>query len=84
MLNSRLDPSQKFEMWAAQILSYNVSLHNTTSHMSKDQLRTQLEVVLDEELRTIAMEEKLTLVTDLWKWMGKIRDIDNHRQVDRK
>jgi len=52
--------------------------------MSKDQLRTQLEVVLDEELRTIAMEEKLTLVTDLWKWMGKIRDIDNHRQVDRK
>ena len=84
MLNSRLDPSQKFETWAAQILSYNVSLRNTTSHMSEDQLRTQLEAALDEELRAIATEEKLTLVTDLRKWMGKIRDIDNRRQLDRK
>ena len=84
MLNLQLDPSQKFEMWATQILSYNISLHNTTSHMSEDQLRTQLEAALDKELHAIATEEKLTLVTDLQKWMGKIRDIDNHRQLDRK
>ncbi|KAH9024699.1 hypothetical protein EDB85DRAFT_1870020 [Lactarius pseudohatsudake] len=84
MLNSRLDPSQKFDVWAAQILSYNVSLRNTKSHMTDDQLRTQLETALDEELRIIATDENINAETDLRKWMGKIRNVDNRRQNERK
>ncbi|KAH9014625.1 hypothetical protein EDB85DRAFT_1899126 [Lactarius pseudohatsudake] len=84
MLNSRLDPSQKFDVWAAQILSYNVSLRNTKSHMTDDQLRTQLETALDEELRIIATDENINVETDLRKWMAKIRNVDNRRQNERK
>ncbi|KAH9015035.1 hypothetical protein EDB83DRAFT_2529122 [Lactarius deliciosus] len=84
MLNSRLDPSQKFDTWAAQILSYNVSLRNTKSHMTDDQLRTQLETALDEELRIITTDENINTETDLRKWMAKIRNVDNRRQNERK
>lgn len=84
MPNSRLDPSQKFETWAAQILSHNVSLRNTTSHMNESQLRTQLEAALDEELRAMATEQNIDTETDLRLWMTKIGDIDNRRQLDRK
>lgn len=50
MSNACLDPSKPFKPWAAQILSHNISLHSTTSHMMDAQLHTQLEAALDEEL----------------------------------
>ncbi|KAH9009482.1 hypothetical protein EDB85DRAFT_2162677 [Lactarius pseudohatsudake] len=84
MLNSRLDPSQRFDAWSDQILSYNVSLRNTTSHMSDAQLRIQLEAALDEELRTMATDEKLNEIADFHEWMSKLTRIDNRRQTERK
>lgn len=50
MLNTHLNPSQHFQPWAAQILSHNISLQNTPSHMTNAQLCTQLEAALDKEL----------------------------------
>ena len=84
MLNTRLSPSQRFQPWAAQILSHNVSLRNTQSHMTDAQLRTQLEAALDEELRALAAEEGCDDISGLREWMLKVTDIDNRRQRERK
>ena len=55
MLGTHLDPAKhRFETWAAQIMSHNVSLRNTPLFMTDDRLRTQLEIMLDVELQTLA------------------------------
>lgn len=84
MLNTRLTPSQRFQLWADQILSHNVSLRNTPSYMTDSQLHTQLEAALDEELRALAAEEGLDDITVLHNWMTKVTDIDNCWQHERK
>ena len=66
MLGTHLDPTkQRFEAWAAQILSHNVSLRTTKSHMTDEALRRQMEIMLDEELRTLACEAKVSEITSL-------------------
>lgn len=85
MLGTPLNPrTQKFEAWAAQVLSHNVSLRNTNSHMTDEKLRMQLEIMLDEELRTLASESGVATITELRPWMNKIKEIDNRRQIDLK
>ena len=85
MLGTHLDPQkQKFETWAANILSHNVSLCNTKSHMNDDGLRRQMEIILDEELRTLASEAKVLEITNLRDWMNKVKEIDNCQQIDLK
>ena len=85
MLGNHLDPTkQTFEAWAAQILSHNVSLRKTKSHMTDEALRRQLEIMLDEELRTLACETNVAEITNLRDWMGKVKELDNRRQIDLK
>ncbi|KAF8258264.1 hypothetical protein EI94DRAFT_1708158 [Lactarius quietus] len=38
MMNSQLNPLQKFETWAAEVMAHNISLWNTLTHLSDDQL----------------------------------------------
>jgi hypothetical protein len=49
--------------------------------MSDERLRTQLEVMLDEELRTLASEEKVSDIKELRPWMNRIKELDNCRQI---
>ena len=85
MLGTHLDPAKHhFETWAAQIMSHNVSLHNTPSFMTDDRLCTQLEIMLDVELQTLACSQKVSEITDLHKWMTQIKEIDNQRQIHLK
>ena len=85
MLGMHLDPTKHtFETWAAQILSHNVSLRGTKSHMTNEALRQQLEIMLDEELRTLACETTVAEIVTLKDWMAKIKELDNRRQIDLK
>ena len=85
MLGSHLDPArQTFEAWASQILSHNVSLRKTKSHMTEEALRRQLEIMLDEELRTLACEANVAEIAGLREWMTKVKELDNRRQIDLK
>ena len=85
MLGTHLDPAKhRFETWAAQIMSHNVSLRNTPLFMTDDRLRTQLEIMLDVELQTLARSQKVSEITDLHKWMTQIKEIDNQRQIHLK
>ena len=85
MLGKHLDPAKStFEAWAAQILSHNVSLRGTKSHMTDKALRRQLEIMLDEELRTLACEANVAEIVTLKDWMAKVKELDNRRQIDLK
>ena len=85
MLGTRLDPKvHRFETWAAQIMSHNVSLRNTPSFLTDDQLRSQLDIMMDAELQTLARSQSVSEIKDLHKWMSKIKKIDNERQINLK
>lgn len=78
MLGTCLDPNRhKFETWANQVMSHNVMLWGTRSHMTDNQLQVQLNIMLDIELQTLATVEDMTEITDLHKWMTCINEIDN-------
>jgi hypothetical protein len=79
---SRLVPPRTFDDWASRILSLNVSLRNTPSHLTKAEVRKQLDVALDNELRTLAKDNKLNVITDLQEWMDQVCSIDNRRKFD--
>jgi hypothetical protein len=83
MLGSHLDPEkQKFEPWAAKIMSHNLVLKNTTSHMSDDALQKQLEIMLDQDLHILASKSDLLKITELRPWMSKIKELDNCCQIE--
>jgi hypothetical protein len=82
ILNSCLRPPQRFEDWADQILSNNVSLQNTASHMNDEQLRIQLMAALDDELHTLVTDNNISEVSDLRNWMTEVCKLDNKRQFD--
>ena len=85
MLGAHLDPTkQTIEAWASQIPSHNVSLCKTKSHMTEEALHHQLEIMLDEELCTFACEANVAEISGLRDWMTKVKELDNHRQIDLK
>jgi hypothetical protein len=85
MISTRLDlTKQTFADWSSQILSHNICLRNYPAHMDEKALRTQLYVMLDEELRILSSETKISEITELRPWMAKIKEIDTHRQVELK
>ena len=85
MLGTHLNPDiHRFETWAAQIMAHNVSLRETSSFMTDEALRTQLEIMLDTDLQITAHEEKADEITDLQEWMTRITEIDNKRQKEMK
>ena len=85
MLGMRLDPKiHHFETWAAQIMSHNVSLRNTPSFLTDNQLRSQLDIMLDAELQMLARSQSVSDIKDLHKWMTKIKKIDNEHQIHLK
>jgi hypothetical protein len=81
---SRLVPPGSFDDWASKILSLNVSLRNTPSHLTEPEIRKQLDVALDVELRTLAKDNKLNDITDLQDWMDQVRSLDNRRKFERE
>ena len=85
MLGTHLDPKiHCFESWAAQIMSHNVSLRNTNSFLTNDQLQSQLDIMMDVELQTLAQSQGVSKIKDLHKWMSKIKKIDTERQINLK
>ena len=85
MLSTRLNPKlHRFKTWAAQIMSHNVSLRNTPSFLTDEQLRSQLDIMLDAELQTLARSQSVSDIKDLHKWMTKIKKIDNKCQIHLK
>ena len=43
-----------------------------------------MEIMLDEELRTLACEAKVSEITSLRDWMNKVKELDDRRQIDLK
>ena len=85
MLGTCLDPKlHHFETWAAQIMLHNISLQNTPSFLTDEQLRLQLDIMLDAELQTLAQSQSVSDIKDLHKWMTKIKKIDNECQIHLK
>jgi len=84
MLSSQLNPSKCFDIWADEIMMLNVSLCNTSSHMSESQLRIQIDTALDEDLCAVITEEGLSSVAGFYDWMAKITMIDNCCQLECK
>lgn len=85
MLGTHLDPAKhRFESWASQIMSHNISLRNTLSFLTDDKMRTQLEIMLDVELQTLAHAQKVSEITDLHDWMEAIEEVDNQHQIHLK
>ena len=73
MLRTHMDPDKhKFETWSAQILAHNTTLRNTDSHMTNEQLRSQLEIMLDKDLWNLAIEAKATEIKELKPWINRI------------
>ena len=73
-----------FESWATQIMTHNVSLRNTNSFMTNNQLRLQLHIMMDLELQTFAQSQGASEIKDLHKWMTKIKKINNECQINLK
>ena len=66
MLSTHLDlECTWFKPWAAQIMAHNISLHNTKSFMTDEQLQVQLEIMLDPELQIMAHKKKTNEINDL-------------------
>ena len=66
MLGTHLDPDKhKFERWVAQILAHNTTLQNTNSHMTNEQLQSQLEIMLNEDLQNLTIKAKATEIKEL-------------------
>ncbi|KAF8272750.1 hypothetical protein EI94DRAFT_1697140 [Lactarius quietus] len=84
LMNSRLNLLQKFKTWAGEVMSHNVSLRNTPSHLSDAQIHDQLTVAIDPELCTLATGANLAKVMDLHQWMAQIKVINDRRQFDRQ
>ena len=85
MLGTHLDPKlHHFETWAAQIMLHNISLRNTPSFLTDEQLHSQLDIMLDAELQTLAQSQSVSDIKDLHKWMTKIKKIDNECQIHLK
>ena len=83
MLGTPLDlEKQRFETWAAQIQSYHVSLRNTSSHMTDDKLRLQLEILIDQDLHDMATAAGANTLTELRPWMAKLKQLDIKRQAE--
>ena len=83
MLGTPLNPEkQHFETWAAQVQSYNVSLRNTSSHMTDDKLRLQLEILIDQDLRDMATAAGANTLTELRPWIAKLKQLDIKRQME--
>ena len=73
MLRTHLDPERtRFEPWAAQIMAHNISLRDTKSFMTDEQLQVQLEIMLDPELQITAHEKKTDEINDLQEWMTRV------------
>ena len=54
-----LDPTKEtFETWVRRMQIFNITLRGSPKHFSETQLRSQLAANLDEELRTMAKDEK--------------------------
>ena len=85
MLGTHLDPDKhKFETWSAQILAHNTTLRNTDSHMTDEKLHSQMAIMLDEDLRNLAIETKASEIKELKPWMNRIRELDTRRQSERQ
>ncbi|KAF8269461.1 hypothetical protein EI94DRAFT_1799256 [Lactarius quietus] len=78
MMNSQLNPLQKFETWAAEVMAHNVSLWNTLSHLSDNQLQSQLAVAIDQELRTSVMGADVSEITDIHEWVTHMKKINDN------
>jgi hypothetical protein len=83
MLSLRLElDKEKFENWVVKIQKLNVTLRGTTSYCDDDELRAQLTLILDPELRSKA--SKTGPHKDLSTWIEAVTEIDCERQQDKK
>ena len=83
MLSHRLEPDkEKFENWVVKVQKLNVALRGTTSYCDDDELRAQLTLNIDPELRSKAA--KTGPHKDLSSWIEAVTEIDRERQQDKK
>lgn len=84
MLGTHLDPKiHCFETWAAQIMSHNISLQNTPSFLTDDQLQSQLDIMMDAELQTLAQSQSISEIKDLHNGRQKPWAVPDHQFAHR-
>ena len=83
MLGTLLDPKKQcFETWAAQLQSYNVSLQNTSSHMTDDKLHLHMEILINQDLHDRATAAGANVLMELHPWMADLKQLDIKHQSD--
>jgi len=82
-MRARLDPRRSsFEDWSTEVQIINDALTGTTSFLTEDQMRRQLESNIDEDLRWLLRKGKVNAVTDFAEWLEAVSEIDHDRQID--
>ena len=83
IMRARLDPRRSsFEDWSTEVQIINDALTGTTSFLTEDQMRRQLESNIDEDLRWLLRKGKVNAVTDFAEWLEAVSEIDHDRQID--
>jgi hypothetical protein len=73
-----------FWEWAVRMRGLNALLRDTASHLTDDTLRNQLDANLDTALSLACDDEKVYETTELEKWLGLVKDIDEMKRRERQ
>lgn len=68
--------------WAVEIQSTNALLYDTTSLVSEDALRNQIEASHHAELTTLCQNNQVDDIQDFHTWLEAVRQVDDKRQRD--
>ena len=68
--------NMKFWDWCQEMRATNIILRGTTSHLSDEALRNQLEASLEPSLRSYVFHEKINKKTVLKEWILAIKEAD--------
>jgi hypothetical protein len=76
--------TQTFWDFAITLQSKNALLSNTTSHLSKDKLRHQLEANMERRLAARCRHDKVDEIADFDKWLKHVKHVDDLLIAERK
>ncbi|CAA7264090.1 unnamed protein product [Cyclocybe aegerita] len=84
ILGNRQQKNEPFWAWTQKMKAVNILLRGTTSHFNDDQLRQQLEGLMDAELRKAAARKGINAKTTLKDWIEAVKNLDEEYAYDRK
>jgi len=84
ILGMQMKSNMKFWDWCQEMRATNIILHGTTSHLSDEALRNQLEASLEPSLRSYIFHEKINKKMVLKEWILAVKEADEKLRDERK